>query len=59
MQEICTGRKKCAFTSQNATLIETKTKTMLCSCPDVPVGQQVNAYQPSSDETILINIRPI
>lgn len=43
----------------NATLIEVKTPAMLCSCLDVPRGQQVNAYQPSSEETILINIRPI
>ena len=46
-------------TNQNATLTEGKTKAVLCRCLDVPRGQQVNAYQPSSEETILINIRPI
>lgn len=51
--------KKYTFANQTATLIEVKTKAMLCSCLDVPGGQQVNAYQPSSEETILINIRPI
>lgn len=59
MQEIRTVRKKCVFTNQNATLTEVKTKATLCSCLDVPRGQQVNAYQPSSEETILINIIPI
>jgi hypothetical protein len=51
--------KKCALANQNTTLTEVKTQAALCSCLDVPGGQQVNVYRPSSEETILITIRPI
>lgn len=51
--------RSCVFTFRNAILIEVKTKAKLCRCLDAPRGRQVNAYQPSSEETILINIRPI
>lgn len=53
-------QETCAQTSQKPiVLIEEKTKAMLCSCLDFPGGWRVNAYLPSSEETILINIRPI
>lgn len=47
------------ISQKSIVLIEEKTKAMLCSCLDFPGGWRVNAYLPSSEETILINIRPI
>lgn len=53
-------QEKCAEISEKLiVLIEEQTKAMLCSCLDFPREWRVNAYLPSSEETILINIRPI
>lgn len=53
-------QEKCAEISEKLiVLIEEKSKAMLCSCLDFPGEWRVNAYLPSSEETILINIRPI